>query len=131
MKKLLQRIVAYILCFQIGLSPCFAEIDFRYLPGMSNVVNPGYEHLSPVNGFIALKGVIPGLRFNGNYDNKEYQNGNGFTYPSNITIEGSTDHPYAWTETLVQYLFPSLGGMQLVETNRLRDYFSDKGKLEN
>ncbi len=103
--------------FEVSVSPpCFAEINYQDMKGVHDLVNPEFEHLSPIYGFTLLgTKTLENMRFYGNYGPKRQ----GLDCLEKLTrvhelLAKNEDCPQDAISALIQRLFPSQDGVNFV-----------------
>ncbi|WP_010300788.1 ankyrin repeat domain-containing protein [Candidatus Odyssella thessalonicensis] len=123
-----QKLRTLSLYFMGALAGSCQQIDEAQIGDLYNRFSPGSQHLSPVNGLLALRStLIDNIRFQGKYGpyNQSYLCHYQITNPP-AGIEPSTDRdcPQDATTAVIQQLFPSAAGGRLVLPTRKHDFFN-------
>ena len=103
------------------ITSAHATIVEKDIRGLYNILKAEYAYLSPLHGLMIQRNrILPTIRFHGNYgpENPAYQ-----CHKQLNTQQKQLDCPQDPMAVLIQQLFPSPGGGQLVPNNSLDDVF--------
>ena len=103
--------------FSVLARPALAEVPAEQALGLYARSNPDHLELSPIWGMVALKsGVLANIRFFGWYGSREQAG-----LPRHPQLEARNNCPLDAVAGVVEYLFPSPDGFNLVHNEYRKD----------